>query len=1097
MKAGFWQLKTVTKIFAAVLLGLAMFELAMVLLLPGIAKTQSRVISVVFASVLAAVVSGIFACRRAGLENELKKSADFYLTLLYDFPYLIWRSDVDGHYDYFNGAWLRFTGRTLEQEQGEGWLDSVHPEDRETCLHIYNEAFQRRTSFITEFRLRRYDGECRWIRGEGRPYMNLQGEFAGYIGTYFDITENKRSEERLTKIGEHYRRIIQLLPDTVLIHSGGRIVFANEEAKRLLKVDDKQDICGWSILDFIHPERREIARQRIQMVEKENVAVPRMEQKLVRTDGTIVDVDVASAPFVFNGQPAVLSVFRDITERNQTLQAIRESEQQYSSLFENNHSVMMIIDPGTGEIKQANRAACEFYGYSKEQLTKMNIAEINTFNPDQINEEMQLALKEQRKHFNFRHRLANGELRDVEVFSGPIPIKGKTLLYSIVHDVTEKRKAEELVRKLSQAVEQSPASVVITDLEGKIEYVNPKFTQVTGYSVEEAIGQNPRILKSGEWPSEAYRELWETITAGKEWRGEFHNKRKDSTLYWEYASISPIRNEKGEITHFLAVKEDITERKLAEAELARAKEAAEAANRAKDQFLANMSHEIRTPMNGIIGMTELVLATELTNEQREYLEIVKDSSESLLRLLNDLLDLSKIEAGMIELEKAPFCLEEAVKKAVEPLRHMANQKGLRLSCRIEPAIAGQVIGDRYRLAQVLTNLVGNAVKFTENGEIKVSITGKETDEDGVRMRRLQFSVADTGIGIPADKMDRLFKSFSQVDGSTTRKYEGTGLGLAICKHLVELMGGTIQVESKEGEGSTFSFTLLMPVADAPALAAQGSGERAAVKREVYPGGGQTAAIMPGKTGKILLAEDNPVNQKLVKTILDKRGWQTVVVDNGLAALAAWRSEHFDLILMDVQMPELDGVETTRRIRAEEREKERTPIVALTAHALEEDKTRCLAAGMDDYLVKPIHAEELMAMIQKWAGSRGQAQEGAQGPSAAIQSMLEVLDGDAELAGELLAAFIQDVKGKLPDLVAAIEQTDYNGLCRLAHGLKGAAGNLGLQTLFAAFAELDAMGKQENITGGARILSGIQEELKELERQVPGGGGKGDVLPDSC
>jgi len=404
-------------------------------------------------------------------------------------------------------------------------------------------------------------------------------------------------------------------------------------------------------------------------------------------------------------------------------------------------------------------------------------------------------------------------------------------------------------RKLSAAVEQSPATIVITDTSGAIEYVNPKFTEMTGYTFAEAMGQNPRILKSGEFPPDAYKYLWSTILAGEVWRGEFHNKKKNGQLFWEQASISPIKDAMGIVTSFVAVKEDITGRKLAEAELIESNrhlaeatsrasemaEKAEMANAAKSEFLANMSHEIRTPMNGVIGMTGLLLDTELNDEQRRYAEIVRASGESLLSLINNILDFSKIEAKKFDLETIDFDLSSLLDDFAAMLAVRAHEKGLELLCAADLNVPTLLRGDPGRLRQILTNLAGNAIKFTQTGEVAIRVSLKEEiknqgaggGEHGTESREqgtanisfgsekenetvlLRFSIRDTGIGIPADKICRLFEEFSQVDASTTRKYGGTGLGLAISRQLAELMGGEAGVSSEEGKGSEFWFTVLL------------------------------------------------------------------------------------------------------------------------------------------------------------------------------------------------------------------------------------------------------------------------------------------------
>jgi two-component system sensor histidine kinase/response regulator len=785
--------------------------------------------------------------------------------------------------------------------------------------------------------------------------------------------------------------------------------------------------------------------------------------------------------------------------------------------------------------------------------------------------------------------------------------------FGVSRNITERRRAEMENLRLKTAIEQATEAIVITDPTGLIQYVNPAFTVITGYTSEDVLKQNPRLLKSGAQGHAFYEYLWKTITSGQTWQGEIINRRKDGSIYPEWMTISPVLDSAGSVVNYIAIKHDNTQRSRAEVDLREAKAAAEAATQAKSSFLANMSHEIRTPMNGIIGMTELALETDLSSEQREYMSIVKTSADLLMTLINDILDFSKIEAGKLDLDLIEFNLHDSIGDTIKTLALKASDKGIELISEIQPDVPAMLVGDPARLRQVLVNLLGNALKFTDKGEVVLSAKMESEDTEAAT---LQFTVQDTGIGIPVDRQKSVFEAFTQADSSTTRKYGGTGLGLTITSRLVELLGGRIWLESEPGRGSAFHFTARfglgkLPVAHvrppefaalrglrvlvvddnatnrrmleqiltlwhmAPTLADGGTaglavlrqakeaekpfalvltdvhmpemdgftfvehiqcdtqfkgitimmltsaGQRGdaarcrrlgvtsyltkPIKQSELREGILTALASLGdlKTQaplvtrhsmreghrilRILLAEDNSVNQTLAIRLLEKQGHTVVVANNGMETLAALHDpsdRRFDLILMDVQMPDMDGFEATAVIRETEKlTGKHLPIIAMTAHAMKGDRERCLAAGMDGYVAKPIHPDELIREIQSMVEApRTAPPEPATPASGGILRKEVILDrvgGDIDLLRGVVDIFLEDCPRMMADVQEAIAAKSTKALQDAAHSLKGAIGNFTSEGAFQAALRLEVMGQGGDLAHVEELHTALKMEMATL------------------
>lgn len=501
---------------------------------------------------------------------------------------------------------------------------------------------------------------------------------------------------------------------------------------------------------------------------------------------------------------------------------------------------------------------------------------------------------------------------------------------------------------LSAALDEA-AIVAITDRAGRILYCNDKFEAVSGYSREELIGQTHRVVNSGVHPRDYFRDLYRTIAGGEVWRGTIQNRTKSGEPYWVDTTIVPNLGSDGRPETYTAIRFEVSDhvRALKALELAQA-EARQAAE-VRDRFFANISHEVRTPLNAVLGLASALAHTALTPRQTEMLKLITGAGDALRRVLDDMLDLSKMQAGQFSLSLTPFDLRSDIETVVEMRRAVAEDKGLALDVAFTPSAQGQVIGDGVRITQIVSNLVSNAVKFTAEGRVSVRVDVR--DDEG-----LVIEVEDTGMGFDAEAAQRLFKPFVQADDAISRQYGGTGLGLSICKSLAELMGGRITAESAPGEGSL--FRVVLPV------------ERVATAEAASTPTEEAASPEEATRLRILAVEDNPANQMVVRCLLEPLGFEIVTADNGLEGVRRFEQEHFDMVLMDMQMPVMDGLDAMRRIRAEEERlgAERTPIVMLTANTTEVHHLKAVQAGADHLVSKPVTLDILLQGMEQGAAA---------------------------------------------------------------------------------------------------------------------------------
>jgi signal transduction histidine kinase/CheY-like chemotaxis protein/HPt (histidine-containing phosphotransfer) domain-containing protein len=659
-------------------------------------------------------------------------------------------------------------------------------------------------------------------------------------------------------------------------------------------------------------------------------------------------------------------------------------------------------------------------------------------------------------------------------------------------EIEERRQVEAELRWKTAFLEaqgdSSDEGIIVVNEIGKIIFINKTFIKMWKIPTEMADDtQSLNILEH------VLTQIQDSDRVRKKSLHLFHHpdetcreeiKLVNGMIFDRYTA--PVLGRKGEYYGRLWTHRDITLQILNEAELRKAKEVAERANLAKSDFLANMSHEIRTPLNGVLGMTDLVLDSKLTEEQREYLDAVKFSAESLLGVINDILDFSKIEAGRVELETIDFKLRDCLEDTLKTLLLRAEKKGLELLCEIATDVPDDLRGDPLRLRQIALNLTGNAVKFTHKGEVVLKVSLESEGEESIILR---FTVSDTGVGISAENQKAIFEPFTQADTSTTRHYGGTGLGLTISSRLAKLMGGRIWFESELGKGTQFHFT-------------------AQFKKPSFPlHKGETTSIAPSPRSlqaespqrqslRILLAEDNRINQQVTTRMLEKMGHSVMIANHGVEALSRWSSNEFDLIFMDIQMPEMDGISATRRIRHEERTTQRhIPIIAMTAHAMKGDREVCLEAGMDEYVSKPINSkriEETMArIVTGWNASEPEDATTERQDNTARkmqhrwdpQQTLEKLGGDESLLLEVMKIFLEEYPKNVAKIRQGIATGDAGMVEKAAHSLKGELGYIGGPELLQRTRNLEEMGSKHNLKQAAEVFALLEVELHILVESV--------------
>ncbi len=877
---------------------------------------------------------------RKQIEQELRKS-DRVFNLAVD---MFCIAGFDGYFKYLNPAWERTLGWTTEELLTKPWIEFIHPDDKNNTEDIKTVIVDGQEVLEFENRYICKDGSVKWLSWKSQPFPDEHI----MVGAARDVTMQKEQKRELEQSERHLKNAQRIAKMGSWFHDiKTNVVTWTEELYKMFGLDADMPAPKWNEQPKNYSkESWELLSSTVEKTSKDGVPYE-LELNIIQKDkhmGWILARGEALKDD--NGEIYALSgVALDITNKKQQEQSLRQSKASLQRAQQIAKLGNWYLDVKTNRVDWSDQLFTMFgldpvmaapqwdkqHKYYTNESWELLSSAVEKASKDGVPYELELNIIRNDKTLGWitsRGEALKNDNGEIYALTG------------IAQDITLRKHSERELRKLSTAVEQSPVSIVITDTNGVIEYANPKFSKISGYSFEEVIGQNPKVLQSGYHDESFYKNMWKTLISGKTWTGEFLNKNKNGGLYWESASISPLKNSKEETTNFVAVKEDITVKKTLMKELEVAKERAEAANELKDVFLANTSHEIRTPLNAIIGFSRL-LSDDLGEKDKEvYLDQIKSNSEQLLSLVNDLLNLTKLEGGNVALMNKPVDLNKLV-RSIFAQHHQyieTHHKEIELKLTVPKSEQNLIQVDEIKLKEILHNLIDNAVKFTKNGTIELGYT--------LTSKEIEFFVKDDGIGIPPNQQDAIFNRFTQVPG-TSDKYGGTGLGLSICRGLVEVMGGKLWVESEINVGSTFLFTL--PRVSADFIKATPT-ENTNISRSDKP------------VNKVLVADDSASVRLFYKTILKKLKVDTLLAKSGEEAIDLYQQniESIDLVLMDIRMPGMDGIEAMKRI------KEINPdikVVAQTAFAMDTELERFRKEGFDDCLTKPIPEDELMKLLK--------------------------------------------------------------------------------------------------------------------------------------
>ncbi|SDG68986.1 PAS domain S-box protein [Desulfosporosinus hippei] len=989
-----------------------------------------------------------------------------------------------------NNAALEFLYRTREESMGKRFGDEVRckgsAEDIKGCgfglqcqtckMRLAIESALKTGQPITHLEYTKiliHNGKARkyWFLASVTPVM-IKGN-RHVVVALDNITDNKLVEDSAKK----YQVLLEKARDIILmLDMKGSIIEANQAAVRAYGYT-REELLDLTIFDL--REEAHLTLQQMNQVGEQGIL---FETRHIRKDSSRFPVEVSAYGTYIEGQRILVSIIRDITDRKKAEKLLMDSERRYRSLFEVAQDGIFLYEI-QGEqsidlkIIDVNIVACQRMGYSKDELLGKSVLNINKEgNRNYVSQMIQEIILKGQCTFENIHVTKEGQEIPVEISTQLVEVDEKKCILSFVRDISERKKAEtELLRseekqrrlyeRYRSLILNMPDSFaynkVIYDEVGKpLDYeileINEAYEKIFNVTRKEIIGKKYSELFSGEDPEIFKQRMVEY--------GEVASNGLKLVLPVYYSEWSKrwfsVKLYSPEPGFFVSIITDMTERIREENELNLAKEVAEAANRAKSEFLANMSHEIRTPINGMLGMIDLTLLKETSSEQRENLEIAKSCADSLLKIINDILDFSKIEAGKLVIEKITFNLRELIDSTIKAHLSVAKEKRLKLCCDYSSAIPQTLLGDPNRLKQIFNNLLNNALKFTEHGEVTLLVREQALTNE---MVEIKFTVSDSGIGISKLDQEKLFKNFSQVDGSITRKYGGTGLGLVISKQLVHMMGGTINVESRKGHGSAFTFTLKFMLSEELSRLTQNSFN----------------PIHTMKPLKILIVEDDKVNSMVLALMLKEKGHFIDSAANGYEALLFHSKCQYDVIFMDIQMPIMDGIEATAKIREREGRNRHTPIIALTAFALVGDREKFLSQGLDEYLPKPIKMNELFQLLEEVvSGSISDQQNPESQLEVTISKNGKVVNINSDVAAaQNKVAILQQISREIEELCLALFEEDLNVIEEIAHRIKNNFNLIEADELKMLAFKIELAARRENQEQATQYAQRIKREFE--------------------